>query len=132
MRCQVPLLRYQIIYNILSSSLLRMASRKVLTCRFPQTYAQCRLICFPWAGGGALFYANWGKLFSSNIEGMYAKKFQGIFLHFWEGALGPFGLGIALGILLVFNAILGKCHLKMLRVSRITCSHIILYHLTLN
>lgn len=45
-----------------------MASRKVLTCRFPQPYAQCRLICFPWAGGGALFYANWGKLFSSNIE----------------------------------------------------------------
>lgn len=40
----------------------------MLSCRFPQQSPQCRLICFPWAGGGALFYSNWGKLFSSNFE----------------------------------------------------------------
>lgn len=45
-----------------------MTSGTVLNCRYPQPYAHCKLICFPWAGGGALFYSNWGKLFPSNIE----------------------------------------------------------------
>ncbi|XP_077979148.1 S-acyl fatty acid synthase thioesterase, medium chain-like [Glandiceps talaboti] len=27
-----------------------------------------RVFCFPWAGGGARFYGNWGKLFPSSVE----------------------------------------------------------------
>ena len=44
-------------------------SSKWLRCVYQRRNAELRLICFPWAGGGAAFYANWGKKFASEIEG---------------------------------------------------------------
>lgn len=38
---------------------------KWLRCVYQKQNAKLRLICFPWAGGGAAFYANWGKKFAS-------------------------------------------------------------------
>ncbi|KAL4230489.1 hypothetical protein ACF0H5_010871 [Mactra antiquata] len=43
-------------------------SVKALTCRFPRPDAVVRLYCFPWAGGGASFYSNWGKHIPDHIE----------------------------------------------------------------
>lgn len=43
-------------------------SGKVLTCRFPRSEASVKLYCFPWAGGGANFYSNWGKILPESIE----------------------------------------------------------------
>lgn len=43
---------------------------KVLNCRFPHPEAAVKLFCFPWAGGGAAFYSNWGKLLPNSIEGL--------------------------------------------------------------
>ena len=40
-----------------------------LRCVYKKNSAELKLICFPWAGGGAAFYANWGKKFASKIEG---------------------------------------------------------------
>lgn len=45
-------------------------SSKWLRCVYQRRSAELRLICFPWAGGGAAFYANWGKKFASEIEGL--------------------------------------------------------------
>lgn len=45
-------------------------SSKWLRCVYQRHSAELRLICFPWAGGGAAFYANWGKKFASEIEGL--------------------------------------------------------------
>lgn len=42
---------------------------KWLRCVHRQQNSQVRLICFPWAGGGAAFYGNWGKKFTREIEG---------------------------------------------------------------
>ena len=42
---------------------------KWLRCVYQKQNAKLRLICFPWAGGGAAFYANWGKKFASEVEG---------------------------------------------------------------
>ncbi|KAM7443618.1 hypothetical protein ABFA07_007694 [Porites harrisoni] len=41
---------------------------KWLRCVHRQQNSQVRLICFPWAGGGAAFYGNWGKKFTREIE----------------------------------------------------------------
>ncbi|XP_020601729.1 S-acyl fatty acid synthase thioesterase, medium chain-like [Orbicella faveolata] len=43
-------------------------SSKWLRCVYQKSSAEVRLICFPWAGGGAAFYANWGKKFAGEIE----------------------------------------------------------------
>ncbi|KAJ7387096.1 hypothetical protein OS493_004060 [Desmophyllum pertusum] len=43
-------------------------SSKWLRCVYEKHSAELRLICFPWAGGGAAFYAKWGKKFASEIE----------------------------------------------------------------
>ncbi|KAH3833397.1 S-acyl fatty acid synthase thioesterase, medium chain-like [Dreissena polymorpha] len=41
---------------------------KVLNSRFRCPDCAVKLFCFPWAGGGAVFYANWGKTLQPNIE----------------------------------------------------------------
>lgn len=46
---------------------------KWLRCVYQKQNAKLRLICFPWACGGAAFYANWGKKFASEVEGLIYK-----------------------------------------------------------
>ncbi|ESO82877.1 hypothetical protein LOTGIDRAFT_184680 [Lottia gigantea] len=41
---------------------------KLMNCRFPRRNATVRLFCFPWAGGGSNFNANWGSSINENIE----------------------------------------------------------------
>ncbi|XP_060576849.1 S-acyl fatty acid synthase thioesterase, medium chain-like [Ruditapes philippinarum] len=41
---------------------------RYLACRYPRPDANVKLFCFPWAGGGANFYSNWGKYLPDTIE----------------------------------------------------------------
>lgn len=52
---------------------------KWLRCVYQKQNAKLRLICFPWAGGGAAFYANWGKKFASEVEGLIYKFWRMLF-----------------------------------------------------
>nr|XP_014345426.1 PREDICTED: S-acyl fatty acid synthase thioesterase, medium chain isoform X2 [Latimeria chalumnae] len=49
---------------------------RIVTCFYNKPEAVSRLICFPWAGGGAIHYAQWGKLFNSSIE-VYSVRLAG-------------------------------------------------------
>ncbi|NXY01527.1 SAST synthase, partial [Pteruthius melanotis] len=49
---------------------------KLIACVHKRPDALCRLICFPWAGGGTLQLAQWGKLFSDSIE-VFCVRFPG-------------------------------------------------------
>ncbi|XP_039913944.1 S-acyl fatty acid synthase thioesterase, medium chain [Hirundo rustica] len=41
---------------------------KLVACVQKKPGALCRLICFPWAGGGTSQLAQWGRLFNDSIE----------------------------------------------------------------
>ncbi|NWS92068.1 SAST synthase, partial [Toxostoma redivivum] len=41
---------------------------KLINCVQKKPNALCRLICFPWAGGGTSQLAQWGRLFNDSIE----------------------------------------------------------------
>ncbi|NXM97132.1 SAST synthase, partial [Sylvia borin] len=41
---------------------------KLVACVQKKPDALCRLICFPWTGGGTSQLARWGKLFNNSIE----------------------------------------------------------------
>ncbi|NXD90097.1 SAST synthase, partial [Chaetorhynchus papuensis] len=41
---------------------------KLVACIHKRPDALCRLICFPWAGGGTLQLAQWSRLFSDSIQ----------------------------------------------------------------
>uniref|UniRef100_A0A8C5QV64 S-acyl fatty acid synthase thioesterase, medium chain n=1 Tax=Leptobrachium leishanense TaxID=445787 RepID=A0A8C5QV64_9ANUR len=42
--------------------------QKAITCLYKRPNASTRLIFFPWAGGGSIFFANWGRWFDESIE----------------------------------------------------------------
>ncbi|NXU37963.1 SAST synthase, partial [Drymodes brunneopygia] len=41
---------------------------KLVACLHKRPDALCRLICFPWAGGGTLQLSQWSRLFNDSIE----------------------------------------------------------------
>ncbi|XP_023557563.1 S-acyl fatty acid synthase thioesterase, medium chain [Octodon degus] len=51
-------------------------NEKVFNCLHPKPNAIFRLICFPWAGGNSLYFANWGQKIYDLLE-VYSVRFAG-------------------------------------------------------
>uniref|UniRef100_A0A8C5NVS3 S-acyl fatty acid synthase thioesterase, medium chain n=1 Tax=Jaculus jaculus TaxID=51337 RepID=A0A8C5NVS3_JACJA len=54
----------------------RGRSQHVLNCLYPKPNAIFKLICFPWAGSGSTYFANWGKKINDLVE-VHAVRFAG-------------------------------------------------------
>ncbi|KAM6154275.1 S-acyl fatty acid synthase thioesterase, medium chain [Erethizon dorsatum] len=55
---------------------LRLRNEKVLNCLYPRPSAIFRLICFPWAGSGSLYFAKWGQEIYESLE-VYSVRLAG-------------------------------------------------------
>ncbi|XP_053322485.1 S-acyl fatty acid synthase thioesterase, medium chain [Spea bombifrons] len=49
---------------------------KLINCMYKKPHATTRLICFPWAGGGSIYFAQWGRLFDESVE-VYSVRLPG-------------------------------------------------------
>ncbi|XP_012998225.1 S-acyl fatty acid synthase thioesterase, medium chain [Cavia porcellus] len=54
----------------------RSRNEKVLNCLCLRPSAIFRLICFPWAGSGSLYFAKWGEKIHDSLE-VYSVRFAG-------------------------------------------------------
>uniref|UniRef100_A0A2K6ET39 oleoyl-[acyl-carrier-protein] hydrolase n=1 Tax=Propithecus coquereli TaxID=379532 RepID=A0A2K6ET39_PROCO len=43
-------------------------NEKVLNCLYQNPDAIFKLICFPWAGGGSMYFAKWGQRIHESLE----------------------------------------------------------------
>ncbi|XP_005081342.1 S-acyl fatty acid synthase thioesterase, medium chain [Mesocricetus auratus] len=46
----------------------RTRNEKILNCLFQKPNAVFKLICFPWAGGGSIYFAKWGETVNDLLE----------------------------------------------------------------
>lgn len=48
----------------------RSRNENILNCLYQKPNAVFKLICFPWAGSGSVYFAKWGQSFNDLLEGM--------------------------------------------------------------